>query len=163
MPTLYEASRDAIIATVRTVETDTQVQIHNRTRVIADWTRLLQNFVASLTGEPRDKYRGWWVTRGPDGPSAWADQAPTAQRIWNFEIRGVLGVKDADDSETVWQNLTDAVITALDAMDYPTADDRFLVGGMGPSYRRAFDVRQYGSVLCHYVEIVTPVIVLEEL
>ena len=90
---------------------------------------------------------GWTITREGIGESD-ADHTrnDTQHRI---KIRGYYGLKDADASELVFQDLVDAVTAAF-------RNNYGLNGAANhttPLQAPVIDLRMFGVVLCHYCEL----------
>lgn len=74
-------------------------------------------------------------------------------------IEGFYAVKDADDSESAFEVLVDAILQALNADRRPPSHLNGTSATAGPPSLRLHDQRLYGvsQVLCHHAEIVMQV------
>jgi hypothetical protein len=152
----YEAMRDGLAARISGLPNIGVV--HDRERLILDWSKYLAQFTSVLEGEHQRRVRGWWITReAVDGENfAFAGDV---RRTHRFVVRGILGVADADDTELEHQQLIQDVMDALDA----SATLGGLALTVGPTSARTIEPRQFGSVLCHYTEIACPVQTVDDL
>jgi len=67
-------------------------------------------------------------------------------------IYGFMTLRDKDASETKFLTLTESVLDAIDGwrnFSIPEA----ITYGIGPANLRRYQIRQFGSHMCHYVEI----------
>lgn len=155
MSTTYSDIRDAIATLVSGV-TDIG-KVHNRVRWAADW-KDFNAFFTSTIGSDR-QIRGWWVTWGgiPETGGDFEGFGPTAD-TYRFYVRGVLGFQDSADTETTFLSLFSDVVDAVrDTIDFGVA----AVVKESVSVRtNEPDIRQFGSVLCHFGEIVIDCVVV---
>jgi len=120
---------------------------HNRLRYAADWKTFLDRFSASVTGDRQ--VRGWWVERERREDAYHSFGKMNMRHI--FVVRGVLSFSDTADTDSVFGDVVDAVMDALGGATIAGAWE------VGPPTLRINDLRQFGSVLCHYAEIELPV------
>jgi len=127
--------------------------VYTRERWASDWAAYLSAFKATVSGA--DYIRGWTIAceAAIRGEGDFGDT--NVERTYRFRIRGYYGLDDAAASENAAFALTEAVMDALDA-------DATL-----HSYYSAplcscpvFELRMYGDVLCHYMEIEQEVTVI---
>ena len=154
--------REAICATVEGVPDAGRV--HRYERHVADWAAYLELFRTEL-GSGEKVIRGWQCSEtGAAGvvsllnqfgnPFAFGVQA----RPYLFRLTGICGLEDKSASELAWVEVVEAVQDALDA-DEHVGD---IAVTSGPSLRTVWEQRQFGSVLCHVVEVLHPVTVPRE-
>ena len=149
----YKAFRDAIAGVIQ-AEAPNSGNVHHYERNLFDWNKYLAEFVSTIQGKRQT--RGWWVTRERrihDNDSARDSGAAFGQynAEHQFVVRGILGVQDAADTDAVFGDLCDDVIEAMESMAITGA------WNIGPCVLRVQEPRQFGSVLCHYAEILVPV------
>lgn len=129
---------------------------HDHQRYVADWSNYLSLFRTTVNGQ--SQIRGWMIM--PDEANAlvgeWG-QFGAVKRTYNVLIAGVLGVSDSDNTEAAFMALCELVVDAIDALTTLTGVTGETVGGIGPCTLRKCEIRQFGSVLCHYGEILVPV------
>lgn len=135
--------------------------VYHFERVVKEWATFLKLFTALYDGH--EQVRGWWLSREGDDAPQFSDFDGGVERGWNFILRGIRVVRDAEETEIAFQETTDALITTLDAQHQLGAPERITVWKVGPSWRRVIDLRMFGNVLCHYTEIVVPVSLREQL
>lgn len=121
-------------------------KVHDYERHAKDWSAFFTLFL-----DADNKINGWEVSRYAT-PSAAAGRG-VFERRHNFRLRGYYGLSDSAASEKTFQDLVEAVVTALQA------DQR--LGGTtwksGPVQVAAVEPRIFGSVLCHYAELTVEV------
>lgn len=149
----------ADIITALKTELDSVANIgktHNHQRYVADWSGYLDSFTQTVNGQ--NQVRGWMLM--PDESNAivgtW-DEQNRINRTYNVLIAGILGVKDSDNTEATFMALCESVVDEIDALDTLTGVTGVTVGAIGPCVLRKVEIRQFGSVLCHYGEILVPV------
>jgi hypothetical protein len=121
--------------------------VHEYERWSADWNKFISLFQDSAS----KKILGWEITR----------QAAPGRYISNCEeevsasyiIHGYMGVQDADRTDIKFNALID-LIRAEFRKD-------FTLGGLSELPKgfncQTIDTRIFGSVMCHYCEIIIPV------
>lgn len=130
-------------------------KVYARQRFAADWSKYLGLFKTTVGGQ--EQIRGWVVTLDENNPMAPSlDEFGEVNRTYNVLIWGMLGFQDASNTEGAFFDLCETIADSLDAevdlgLSYVTK------GGVGPTSWRRQDLRQFGSVLCHYAESVVPV------
>jgi hypothetical protein len=140
----YSTARTAIYNAIHAVPSIGIVHYYQRYN--SDWTAYLGHFKTTIAS--KDQIRGWWLSRQTvDGTY---DQFNKVNRVHQFVIHGILGLQDAADTDATFGGLVDAVMDALD----PVTISGFW--SCGPTQVRVYEVRQFGSVLCHYCEIAYP-------
>jgi hypothetical protein len=143
----YTDVRDAVVALVDGVANTGTV--HGRERWADDWPTFLGMFKANISGS--DEIRGFMVSRESVVDDLNEDRMGAVGHKHSFVIRGVVGFDDSRDTETTFQTLVDSILAALDA-DKDLSGNA-VSGGQGPAEARILDLRTFGRVLCHYVEI----------
>lgn len=128
--------------------------VHQYDRWAIRWEKTLELFKTD-----EDLFHAWMISR-----KAVAQRQATLgeiERAHVLTIRGVYGLKDADATEQTFQDLIEAVINALSDPDNDTLDGTCstthpdwgpMNGACGPQVD-SIDVRMFGSVLCHIVEM----------
>jgi len=127
--------------------------VHSFVRWSAHWNDLLAQYKSTISGTPQ--IRGWYITR-EEVTSAGNAPFGSVHRRHLFVVRGLMGVDDSANTETTFQELLDLV---MDAIDVPKDAGAASVidYSIGDSEARVIEHRDYGGVLCHYCEIMTPV------
>jgi hypothetical protein len=120
---------------------------HNRLRYAADWKTFLDLLASNVTGNRQ--VRGWWVER--ERREDEYHSFGTMNQTHIFIVRGILGFSDAADTDSTFGDVVDAV---MDQLGGTTITGAWHVAA--PTLR-VTDLRQFGSVLCHYCEIELPV------
>lgn len=121
--------------------------VHEYDRFIANWEKFLELFKDS-----GDRINGWMISRRRLDTARHRSQVE--ERGHDMRLRGVYGLSDAAASELVFQDLVDRVMDALNG-------DKTLgktVQESGPARAEIIENRMFGKVLCHYVEIIVPVL-----
>ena len=121
------------------------------------WSDVLAAFKTTIGGD--DVIRGWTmeVRAIPAGSLAWETNqsnksTATVLRTYRWAFRGVLGHNDADETEKTAASLAEAVMNALD-LDPTLHDQTVYYGDTPPCSGDVLELRHFGGVLCHYVEI----------
>lgn len=111
------------------------------------------------------KYHGWLVTLAPSrpmGPPLTGEfaggQMGAIAREYSFVARGIYAVQDSANTESTFAQEVEAVMQALDARK--NYGDASVVEYATRCWVEKFDMRQFGSPLCHYAEL--PVVVTVE-
>ena len=97
----------------------------------------------------RKQIRAWTITR--NATSAVASQFDKVTRTYTYTVRGYMGYEDKTATELEFQELIELVMDALDQQD--DLDETAVLYSVGPSQLRTLELRQFGSVLVHYAEI----------
>jgi hypothetical protein len=134
----YTELRDRILAVIDSVAGVGRT--HNRLRYAADW----KTFLDHLQDSDR-AVRGFWVERErrEDNYHSFG----RLNQMHTFTVRGVLGYKDTSDTDGQFGDAVDRVMDALGGATITGAWE------FGPPTLRVVDVRQFGSLVCHYCEI----------
>ena len=129
-------------------------QVHAYYRWSAHWTDLLAQYKTTISSVPQ--IRGWYITREEITPAGTAPFG-SVHRRHEMVIRGLMGVDDSANTETTFNELVDLV---MDAIDVPKdlGATSVIDYSIGDCEARTIEHRDFGGVLCHYCEIVTPVI-----
>ena len=143
----YTDLRDSIVAIMQGIPDIGMV--HGKVRYAADMTRYLDLFKVTLGGTPQ--IRGWTVTRESMDVSPSSFTSASNEEIYNMIIRGMVGLSDALDTEATLQDLADEVVHTLNT--HTDMGISTVVDYSPAAHIRLFEVRQFGSVLCHYCEI----------
>lgn len=144
----YSAIRNALVTAVQTVSEVGTVQ--NRLRYASQWSDFLDHYVTTI--DSTKQVRGWWIERERVEDS-YTSAFGKVNRSHTFVIRGILGLKDGSDTDATFGDLVGDVMSAITGLNITGTWE------VGPTLSRVQDVRQFGSVLCHYVEVQT---VIEE-
>lgn len=147
----YADLRDPLVALVEGVQDVGKV--HGRERWSDTWPGFLKHFKTSV--DDKDRIRGWMVSRVrkvqvPGG----ADRQGAVDYNNEFLIRGILGFNDADNSDADMQTLVDAIIAVLNADKNLSGATNVQKNMSGPASCRIIEPRMFGSVMCHYAEII---------
>lgn len=150
---------DVITAVKARVDTVSNIGMtHAYERWNADWSTYLDQFKATIGSTVQ--IRGWIVTMDERDPIVGnmegASRFGAISRTYNVLIYGVLGLKDADNTETTFLNLVEEVLNAVDGRT-DLGISSVVDYGVGPATVRTYQKRQFGSILCHYCEIAVPV------
>lgn len=128
---------------------------HAYERWNANWSDYLDQFKATISGTVQ--VRGWVVTLDGGNPVLGEPYSfGNTLRTYNVQIFGILGLKDSSNTEQTFLNLAEAVMDALDAKKNLSVSG-VVDYSVGPCTMRSYQIRQFGSVLCHYCEIILPV------
>jgi hypothetical protein len=150
MPT-YSSLRDAIKNRVESVANTGPV--YGRERVLTNWEDFLNAYSSTF---PEGKLvRGWFLALDTiqDTNSSFAEQ----MRTYTWVIHGIQAVKDSADSEGMFMGLVEEILTALATSSATLQTTGVYVHYWGPVSMAMYQVRQFGSTLCHYCEINFPV------
>ncbi len=144
----YSDLRDALVARINTVANIGLV--HNRERYSSNWTDYLAQFASTISSQKQ--VRGWWVTW--DGiPAAWEDGSAFGRiaEQYVFTVRGVQGMDDSANTEGTFGDLIEAVKAAIrnQASLSVAGVESYSIIVTVPT----LELRQFGSVLCHYAEL----------
>ena len=117
--------------------------VHNYDRWSDTWPKFLAHYKVAATG----KINGWAITRTKTPEES--DSFEKHARDHEFTIRGYYGLKDADASEIVFQDLIEAICTEFRSNFTlnSTCDES------GPIQVGLVENRIFGTVLCHYCEL----------
>jgi len=121
--------------------------VHEYERWAVDWNKFILLFQDPVS----KKILGWEITRrSAPGTYISSRQEEVSSE---YVIHGFMGVQDADRTEIKFNALIELV------RDQFRAD--WTLGGLNPGPQgfnvQVIDTRSFGSVLCHYCEIVIPV------
>ena len=111
-------------------------QVHDYERWANDWTTFLDRFKTTSSGS--SVIRGWTI-----GCAGWTQDH--SMRTYMYKVRGYFGMDDSAASEKTAIAVVDAVCQALNTAD--DFDDNEL------AELTTFELRMFGSVLCHCAEI----------
>lgn len=103
-----------------------------------------------------DQIRGWVVTMDENNPIQ-VDRfgLSTIKRTYNFLVWGVLGFSDANNTESTFFSLAESVMDALEGrLDFGVSGVYMVL----PVAMTRYQVRTFGTRLCHYGELVVPVL-----
>jgi hypothetical protein len=142
----FTTARDAITNAVAGV---TNIgQVYNHARFSANWPDFLNLFKVSIA---TTHLRGWWISR--ESMVVEHESFPNLdQHTMAFVIHGILSYKDGGNSDSTFADLLGSVKAAIDGLQ---------IAGFwqaGPASVRLSQLRQFGSVICHYAEIDFPCI-----
>ena len=121
--------------------------VHEYDRFIANWEKFLELFKNS-----DERISGWTISRRSVDTAR--HHSPVVERSHDVRLRGFHGLNDAAASELVFQSVVDGVLDAIDR-------DRTLgktVQESGPARVEIIENRMFGKVLCHYADIIVPVL-----
>ena len=145
---------DVISAVKARVDTVTNVGATNAyQRYNANWSDYLDQFKATIGGVVQ--IRGWIITMDGGQPIVGMVERSrygAIRRTYNVLVIGIMGLSDSANTETTFLNLMEAVMDAMDGrtdLGLTAVEDY----GVGPASLKVYDIRQFGSVLCHYCEI----------
>lgn len=121
------------------------------------WSDVLAAFKTTIGGD--DVIRGWTmeVRAMPSQSLDWElNQSALATalvvRTYRWVLRGVIGHNDADETEKIAAALAETVMNALD-LDPTLHNQTTYYGDTPPCSGDVLELRHFGGVLCHYVEI----------
>lgn len=117
-------------------------KVYDYDRYVTDWAKFLSLF--KTTG---DKIHGWTV-EGSSAPGRRVNVA-TVEREHTFVMRGYYGLQDAEASGKTFRGIAEAGQNAFDQAGQ--LDGTVLKSE--PADLVVFQIRKFGSVLCHYAEI----------
>lgn len=99
------------------------------------------------------RIRGWSLSRRSTETKYTGAPAGYGEDVHTIEVRGLMGLNDAEATEKTFQQLIEAVRQKLRVSFQPTATS-FISDA--PRVERV-EIRQFGEVLCHYAEIAVEV------
>lgn len=130
-------------------------QTHDYQKWAMHWSDVLSAFKTTIDGD--DVIRGWTMECRaiPGEDLAWeynssGKNTAVVLRAYQWTIRGFLGM--SDDSEKDAAALAEAVANALD-LDDTLHDQDAYYGETPPCSIDVMELRLFGGVLCHYIEI----------
>ncbi len=145
---VYSDLRDAVKARVESVSNVGTV--HDRQRYNSNWDKYLEQFAGTFTNVKQ--IRGWWVTwDGVPEVDGEAAAMGVAAETYAYTIRGIQGMDDGAGTEKTFCDLVENVKNAI-----RDRKDVGIAAVVDYSVRVTIPVlqlRQFGSVLCHYAEI----------
>lgn len=129
--------------------------VHDYERFATEWSTLLDLFKTTVGGV--DQIRGWTI--GYNGKSAPGGDPQEFGNRWieshRFIVRGFIGLDDSAETEKTAAALANSVTAAINGdADLYNPDTYY---DTPPTEIRAFELRKFGSVLCHYTEILVTV------
>ncbi len=145
------------IATIRaqlktTLDTVANIgQTYAYDRYNNDWSAFLSLFKTTISGTPQ--IRGWAI--GYEGHDAVRLGTTAVIRSHTFVTRGFLGLDDSANTEATMAALAETVVNAYDDDTTFHGLTGLALPGVDPSFMRVFELRQFHTVFCHYVEIST--------
>lgn len=145
----YSDITTAIVATLETIPEIGRVYPYDR--YITDESSFLDQFLYVPVPGEDGEIRAWMITREKIElePIAFGNEMGTYHY---FCVAGVMGLNDVNASEVTFQDLTDAVMLALDSeADYGGLVDNWM--NRPPVFARVIELRQFGAALCHYCEL----------
>ena len=116
--------------------------VHDYLRWSNHWNTFL-----SLFKTDADIINGWMITR--DKTPSRISSRTTAEREHNIRLIGVYGLDDSEATEITFQAQVEAITAAFDA-DCDLGGTTFKCK---PCQVEVFEPRMFGSVLCHYTEL----------
>jgi hypothetical protein len=144
--TEFTVVRDAVVARVNTV---TGIgAVHSYQRFTNNWTDFLTIFAQTISGN--FQVRGWFLTR--DRITSVMSAYDKSTKTHHWKLRGIMGVFDSDNTEEIFQNLVDQVLTAIEVLD-DAGQSSVVKYSIGPVSAPIIEGRVFGDVLCHYCEI----------
>lgn len=136
-----EAIREQIVTILSSV--DGVENVHQYQRWASTWEKFLDHFKDEATG----KINGWTISR--EKTPAICESTTHDNRSHNFRIRGYYGLKDEDGSEIVFQDLIEDICAAF-RIKYQLNNT---ASNTEPVQVEIVDLRMFGTVLCHYCEL----------
>lgn len=130
--------------------------VHDYLRWAAEYSAFLDLFKTTISG--KSVIRGWTITcesmpqrqDGDDG-ATYGTRATGNIQTFNYRLRFYAGL---DDSAATEKTILTLALNVVDALDTATTviDSTSLIAT--PAQLEVFEPRMFGSVLCHYAEIV---------
>jgi hypothetical protein len=145
-----ESIREQIKATLSAV--DGIGVVHDYQRWAATWEKFL-----NLFRDADNKINGWMISRART-PERWLSNIQFL-RVYEYTIRGVYALSDADASELVFQGLIEDICSAFRNEDTlnetcETTNPEFgSLSGLSGVQVEVVEPRLFGTVLCHYTEL----------
>ena len=161
----YKQIGEAIAAELEAVEDIGRVHLYQR--YAADLSKYL-DFFRWAAPDGRSQIRGWVVTResAREGLGSAASSQPGGfvpagvnRRAHTFLLFGVMGLEDEAQSETIFQDLVEAVCDrfrdnrALRLLDPEGNPKVATLERLQPPRLDSVEVRRFGAVLCHAAEV----------
>lgn len=128
--------------------------VYDYERYTNDWARFVDLFSDTIDGIKQ--IRGWMIgySGTPESEQAQFDDGTSpVLRQSRWVIRGYLGLDDSRETEKTFQDLVEDVLDALDD-DHTDLHDPADYFHVTPATAPIVEARVFGSVLCHYCEIV---------
>ncbi len=126
--------------------------VHDYERWAVDWNVFINLFKTTVGGT--DQIRGWEIGRrsAKENQVAIGGQGGNERRH-SFIIRGYLGLNDSAATEKTFNDLIEA-IAAVFRYNWTINDT-----ALNHEWVQAevIEIRMFGSVLCHYCELILPV------
>jgi len=117
--------------------------VHEYDRYAVEMNKFL-----ALFKDSNDRIHGWTITRQATAVSR--DNIPTMERAHKFLLRGYYGLNDPSGTELVFQEEIERIQDAF-------RSNHSLNGTVidsGPVQVDRVEIRKFGTVLCHYAELV---------
>lgn len=120
------------------------------------WAKNEATFKA-IFKDSNDKIQGWMITR-QNTPEKWRTYGQN-DRSFAFQIAGLYGLSDADQTEITFQNLIESVCTTfrsnktLNSTVQTTYPEFGQLAGLGGPQVQTVEERMFFGILCHYCEI----------
>lgn len=128
--------------------------VHDYERWSADWSRYLDLFTTQIGGIRQ--VRGWTIGYSGTAESDQVQLDGGELRSSRWVVRGYMGWDDSRETEKDFQDLVEDVLDALDD-ESTTLHDPADYYDIGPATAPVVEARVFGSVLCHYCEIILTV------
>jgi len=139
---MSESAIRAEIATILGSVTDIG-KVHSYERFVADMAKFIELFKTTIGGVPQ--IRGWEI--GRKGPFEDIEQRTINQLT--YSIKGYMGLQDAAATELAFSLIIEDVRTKF--RDNLTLNGK--ANGHDGLKGDVLEVRMFGNVLCHYVEM----------
>jgi hypothetical protein len=126
--------------------------VHEYERWANDWKKFLELYKTA-----NKKINGWTITRKRTA-ERWSTGAEY-ERVNEFLIRGIFGLKDEDETELTFQSLIEDICDAfrsnhtLNGTCETTDPDFGSLANQSGIQVELVEPRMIGSVLCHYCEL----------
>lgn len=122
--------------------------VHAYQRNVADWKAMIALLKITIGVAPNETFRvhGWTVSRASVSEE-WLTNVEVV-RVHEFKLRGVFGVQDSANTEDQFNDLVEALCTALRA-DFTCAAS---AEWHEPVQFPIIDYRVFSGLLCHYAE-----------
>lgn len=152
----YATIRDAILTDIKTI-TGYGVA-YNRERYTSQWTDFLTMFSSEIGSVKQ--IRGWWVTwDGIPEVNSEDEVFGTSGESYVYTVRGIQGMDDSASTETTFYDMIELLKNKLRS-EITFGSGNVVIGNISVTIP-VLQLRQFGSVLCHYGELKITVSVVE--
>jgi hypothetical protein len=152
VPDIKASVREALVTLIESIPDSGSV--YNRAKFSTTFDKFLDQF-SWVDQNGRNQVRGWWLSI-PTMPTVGRGTYDQDSEICRFPIRGIMSYRDGSESEIDFEDLSYRVFRVLQKSTglavTSVNGDRVVVGNIITTMP-INELRQFGSILCHYCEI----------